>query len=238
MALLATAFSGMKDNLKDMVLTQQTIKKNNFNRLFPDNKSACIVTTDLKEMDNAKRISGVTNQEECKKLATSVCSDLFNKASLKNLDCPAELNVLFAEAEKATGEEILNVPTTVITSVTCEINGMMRVNKKMSYDPTFKKQSGRFCKKPKGYSCNLELFSKEKTAIDSKNHHITDRDGAEINCLKLAKRLAAPHCEGPNTEILAVLRLTVEGHKGVSGVIMNEAFKNFCYTHRLKKVFN
>ena len=119
-----------------------------------------------------------------------------------------------------------------------EINGMMRVNKKMSYDPTFKKQSGRFCKKPKGYSCNLELFSKEKTAIDSKNHHITDRDGAEINCLKLAKKLAVPHCEDPNANILAVLTVTVEGPKGTSGILMNEAFKNFCYSHRLKKVFN
>jgi len=238
MALLATAFSGMKDNLKDMVLTQQSIKKNSFNRLFPDNKSACIVSTDIKELDNAKRIIGVSNQEECKNLASSTCSDLFNKARLKNLDCPAEINILYGEAEKATGDEILNVPTTVVASVTCEINGMMRANKKMSYDHAFKKQSGSFCKKPKGYSCKLELFSQDKIAIDSKKHHITKRDGAEINCLKLAKKLAAPHCENPNADILAVLTVTAEGHKGISGVLMNEAFKNFCYTHRLKKVFN
>jgi hypothetical protein len=238
MALFASAVSGATDNLKEIAFNTQSIDKKNFTKLFPDGKSACIVSTEIQNLDKAKKLTGVENQEECKNLATANCSTLFDKAKLKNQDCPTELNILYADAQKASGKEVLNVPTARVTSISCEINGMMIVNKKMSYDPAFKKQNQKYCKTPRGYKCDINLYSQSENAIDSKEQLITSRNGAETNCLKLAKKLAKPHCKTPDSNIVAIIRLTVEGHKGLSGVLMNQTFKDFCYTHRLKKVFN
>ena len=230
--------ANMAEAVKPLASMSQSIKVANFKKLFPDGKPACVVSTELNVLNSAQKLKDIKTKEECKKLETLTCSAILKKTSLKKLDCPVELNILYVEADKASGDDVKAVPADLVKSMVCEINGLMRSQKKVTFDPELKFNSKKYCKEPKGYICTARILASDGTVeLESISKTLKTRDGAEVQCLKLAKQLASPHCEKPDQKLFAEVKVRVDGRIDLNGMLMNESYNNFCYTHRLKKVF-
>ena len=229
----------LSEAFKPLASSVQQISKEKSNELFPDGQPGCVISTQLQNLDNAQKIPNIKGQEDCKKLALSNCSSLLKETSLKKLACPVEIYLLWVNPKGVAGENKASVLANLMSSKVCEINGLVRADKKVTFDSEFKKNSARYCRQPKGYTCKVRLLTKDTTVeLDSSSEVIPEREGAEVKCLKLAKKLARPHCERPNQPLYGEVLLTVEDRLDPTGILVMKTFENFCQTYRLKKVFH
>jgi hypothetical protein len=220
--------------LKPIATMGQPISKKTSSQIFPDGKPACLVTTEAMGLENSHRLNNLTSLEECKKLESSNCSTILKQTQIKNRSCPLELNVLWVNPPKDLDKEDQMANVEIIKSLVCEINGLVRMNQKLTFDAEFKKQSSTYCKKVSGYTCRTRLLSKNGVAeIDSATEIIKTRDGAEFNCLKIAKKVARPHCRESKLKIFAEVILSVEKRVDLNGTLLHKTFEDICSTYQI-----
>jgi hypothetical protein len=227
------------DALKPIALLSQPIDNQNYTRIFSEEKPACLLTTSINHLNDAHHFNEIKSFEDCKKLEKSNCSSLLQKTSLKNLLCPIEMNILWADNQKINNAEKISLSVNHIATKICEPNGIMREKTNLTFDQIFAKTSSSYCQKINNYQCRVRLLiDNSQVELDSKVELFKDRDGVEIKCLKLAKMIAYPHCENSKQKIYADVFVSIDNRSDLGGVLLRKTYPNICFSQKLKKYFN
>jgi len=215
--------------IKPLTAISQRASKSKISKLFPDDGPSCILSTNLQNLEQAERIQNTRTIDDCKKFQNSKCSELFNLANFRKLSCPSEINLLWATPRKDVVEDKVMIYSEIISSKVCEVNGIVREEKKLTYDHEFKTKINRYCEGSNGYNCQIRIFTeKESVELEQTKEVIRDRDGAEVKCLKIAKKLAKPHCESKKSNLVCEISVSVKDRTDPAANLFMHSFLNFC----------
>jgi hypothetical protein len=156
------------------------------------------------------------------------------RANIERVSCPIEISLFYSKPDKTS----LTSQNETMAIFICEPNGIVREKNKLTYDKELSNSKNNFCIKNQDYLCNASIYSNDGVVLDAATKIIKTRIGAELECLRIARRLASPFCKDAKTDLTAGISLGVSDRLDPAAILLSENFKNFCKTQTLKKIFN